>query len=378
MREISVLLVGVGGYGEVYARAMLEEGSALGLCLAGVADPFAARCTRIAELSARAPVFASMEDFFAAGLSADLAVIATPIGFHAPMIYTALAHGCHVLCEKPLCADDAQAEEILSAARASGKLVSVGYQWAHCMGMNALKDDILAGVYGAPKRMRTLCLVPRDDKYFARSTGWAGRIRDAQGRLVNDSPVNNAVAHYLFNMLWLLGRKGEAYAPEHVEALLARANKIENFDTAALRVDCGGVPVFFYTTHAGQHRVGYRTLLEFARGCVTYDSSGDRADVIIGECADGSVRKYPALSAPEEMEKLRRIARAIRGECALCCSASASAAQTRVITMLQKNKVFVFPPDRTVRMETPARVYVPGLDETLVRAYDEACLPEVF
>jgi hypothetical protein len=51
-----------------------------------------------------------------------------------------------------------------------------------------------------------------------------------------DSPANNATAHFLHNMFYLLGATREtSAAPAVVQAELYRANAIENFDTAAIR-----------------------------------------------------------------------------------------------------------------------------------------------
>ena len=42
MKEIRVLLIGVGGYGMGYAREMLEHGAEKRASIAGVVDPYAA------------------------------------------------------------------------------------------------------------------------------------------------------------------------------------------------------------------------------------------------------------------------------------------------------------------------------------------------
>jgi predicted dehydrogenase len=47
----------------------------------------------------------------------DIAVIATPNDLHHPMVLAALESGCHVVCDKPLALDTAEAAEMLAAAR---------------------------------------------------------------------------------------------------------------------------------------------------------------------------------------------------------------------------------------------------------------------
>ena len=72
---ISVLVVGLGGYGEVYLSALLDEEGKRRSTMVGAVDPDPGRCTRLGELEARGvPLFSSMEEFYRGG-SSELAVI---------------------------------------------------------------------------------------------------------------------------------------------------------------------------------------------------------------------------------------------------------------------------------------------------------------
>src|SRR5690606_34582742 len=107
-----------------------------------------------------------------------------------------------------------------------------------------------SGAFGKPKRLRTIVLWPRSDRYYAR--GWAGKLRDQAGNLVMDSVANNATAHYIHNMFYVLGRAtDESARPARVTAELYRANRIENYDTAAMRVHTeDGVELLYFGSHA--------------------------------------------------------------------------------------------------------------------------------
>lgn len=86
MKEIRVLLIGVGGYGMGYAREMLEHGAEKRASIAGVVDPYAASSPVYQALKdANVRFYDSVEAFYAAD-SADLAVVSTPIQFHARQI----------------------------------------------------------------------------------------------------------------------------------------------------------------------------------------------------------------------------------------------------------------------------------------------------
>jgi predicted dehydrogenase len=56
------------------------------------------------------------------GAHIDVAIVATPILTHAPIVSRALAAGVHVLVEKPLCATSAEAKVLLEAQRRGARL----------------------------------------------------------------------------------------------------------------------------------------------------------------------------------------------------------------------------------------------------------------
>ena len=58
--------------------------------------------------------------------------ISTPPNTHFPLVMTALAHGCHVLCEKPFAMDAAEARLMLEAAERAGVVHALGneFRWA--------------------------------------------------------------------------------------------------------------------------------------------------------------------------------------------------------------------------------------------------------
>ena len=51
-------------------------------------------------------------------------------------------------------------------------------------------------------------LWPRDERYYSRN-GWAGVKRTNDGTWILDSPTNNACAHFLHNMFYVLGDRIE-------------------------------------------------------------------------------------------------------------------------------------------------------------------------
>jgi len=373
---VSIVLAGIGGMGGVYVAELLDRAREGTFRIVGAADPEPARCPRLEELKALGiPIVPALEDFYARA-EADLAVISSPIQFHASQTILALSHGSHVLCEKPLAATVREAEAMREARVRSGRWVAVGYQWSFSDAIQGLKKDILDGLLGKPKRMSCLYLWPRDEAYYARNS-WAGRIKDADGRWVLDSPANNAMAHDLHNMLYLLGEDTERSArPAEVKAELYRANRIENYDTAAARIKTDdGVAMLFLVSHAGRRDPGPVVSYDFDKATVL--AAGRGAD-IKALFHDGKVKNYGSPDA-EPMKKLWDSIGAARRGPAPVCGIEAASAQTLAVNAMQESAsgIVDFPSALLRAEDGPGgkRIWVECLDEVLERCYAESALP---
>jgi predicted dehydrogenase len=370
------MLVGIGGYGNVYVNAMLDHGAAHGAQVVAAVDPGPRDCKRLEELKARGvPLLSSLDEALKT-IPADLAVFSTPIALHAPQTCAALAAGAHVLCEKPLCGSLDDARAMRTARDLAGRQVAIGYQWSFNDGILSLKQDILAGRLGAPRRLKTLTLWPRPLSYYARSR-WAGRMRDDQGRAVMDSPFNNATAHYFHNMLFLLGdRIDRSLKPTTLRAELYRANAIENYDTAVLRTGIpGGVDVFMATAHPVNQHIGPLCRFEFEQAVVTY--GGEEGNRFLARFTNGEVRDY---GTPEMMDnKLWTTIACMRSGAPVPCGIETALSHTVCMVGAQQSSAITPFPEGLIRRESRPEndtlVYVEGLGETLQACYDQSALP---
>ena len=84
----------------------------------------------------------------------DGVTIATPNAFHAEQALVAFRHNKHVLCEKPLALNVAQAETMFTAANASGKLHQVAFTFRYGYAVRDLRRRIRAGDIGQPYYLR--------------------------------------------------------------------------------------------------------------------------------------------------------------------------------------------------------------------------------
>jgi predicted dehydrogenase len=287
----SVLLVGIGGYGNIYLEELLRGCAEGRIELSGTVDPMPSGCRYLKELGdLQVPHFRDIGEFIKHE-HADLAIISTPIHFHDEHTCQALAAGMSVLCEKPLAPTVRQALRMKTAESQSAGFVAIGYQWSFADPILALKRDLMEGRLGRPLRLRTLICWPRPESYFSRNN-WAGRIGLPGNVPVLDSPANNAMAHYLHNMFFLLGTSLQSSAGlDEVCAELYRANNIENYDTVALRcrID-GGIPALFYATHAVAVNQGPILEYEFENGVVRLNA--EQGNHLCITRRDGSVHDY--------------------------------------------------------------------------------------
>lgn len=378
MSKISALLIGIGGFGKFYIDECFDGESKNLIDIVGIVEPYPEACPRIEEIKQRKiPIFATIDEFYQKE-NAELAAIATPIGLHTEQIIKCLEHGSHVLCEKPLCADEADIQKIADAEKRTGKMLAVGYQWSTSKAVLDAKRDILNGTYGKPVLLKTLTLWPRDEKYFRRGTGWAGKIYSPDGKPIYDSIANNACAHYLHNMFFMLGKTNEtSLAPDSVNAELLRANTIENFDTAVIRCKFGEASALFIASHTTRELVNPVFSYEFENGKLLLVSNDENApeenkmpgfdnSEIVGFVNDGRVIRYGVPDNGGNCRKLALFARRIMGEKIDICGTDGAAVHTRVINLIQKN----FKIKNACKTEvTDGLTVVPELGKALLKLY---------
>jgi predicted dehydrogenase len=373
---VSVVLVGIGGMGAVYLQALLENAGRVSFNLVGTVDPNPERCPHLDQLLVlKIPVFKSLGDFYA-NQEADLAIVSSPIHFHCDQTCLALEHGSRVLCEKPPAATVQEVRRMIEAQDKAKKQVAVGYQWSFSEAIQKLKNDVIEGALGRPRRLRCLYLWPRDEAYYHRND-WAGKKQDAGGRWILDSPANNAMAHDLHNMFYVLGRtRATSAAPARVEAELYRANPIENFDTIALRCQTeDGAEILFFASHAADRDTGPVFSYEFDEG--TASVSG-RDSAIRADFRNGESSIY-GLPDAEPLKKLWDVIGSLGTGRPPACGLRAALSQTLCLNGAQDSmpRIQDFPQSLLKIEGEPGKrtVAVSGLTEALTQCYETSLLP---
>lgn len=376
---VTVALVGIAGYGTHFVETVLDHSEGLNIkCVAAIARR-PQRCERLDELkSAGAAVYSSMEEFYAES-AADLVVISSPIHLHRRQTCLALENGSNVLCEKPVAATIQEAREMSTAEERSGKFVAIGYQWSFARAIQALKSDIMDGTLGNPKRLKTMLLWPRDEVYYSRND-WAAKRKTPEGDWVLDSPINNATAHYLHNMFYVLGSTRETSAiPVDVVAEMYRANDIENFDTGILRCHTdSGIEMLFYSTHAASTRIGPVAHYEFENADVHYDGNAEGDPQFIATFRDGTVKEYGS-PITDDRKKFPDSVESVRTGAPVACGIQAASSQTLCLNGTQDSvpEVMDFPREIVRADGEPGsrQIWVDGLEEIFTECYDRWILP---
>lgn len=117
--------------------------------LAGACEPDAARRDLMAKRFAIARVFPDA-DTLLRETRPDFAIVGTPPDSHRAIALLAMAHGAHVLCEKPFVTTSAEADEIVAAAGRARRLVAVNNQYRYMAFYRETGERLARGEFGAP------------------------------------------------------------------------------------------------------------------------------------------------------------------------------------------------------------------------------------
>ncbi len=136
MTSFRVALVGLGNAGFTLHLPALE--GMTGVQVVGAVDPDAGHRARAAERF-KVPVFDDFETMLASA-APEVVIIATPPDTHASYALRSLAAGAHVLCEKPFVSSLEEADQIIAAATAAGRMVALNHEFREMPIFRALRD----------------------------------------------------------------------------------------------------------------------------------------------------------------------------------------------------------------------------------------------
>ncbi|MGB6742424.1 MAG: Gfo/Idh/MocA family oxidoreductase [Terracidiphilus sp.] len=153
----------------------------------------------------------------------DAVYIALPVAMHADAAIAALRAGKHVLCEKPMAMNDAEAGRMVAEAEASGRVFGVSYYRRLYPKLLRAKRLIAEGAIGQPVLVEANCHSWLPDQ----ERGWL-----CDPALAGGGPLYDIASHRIDAMNFLFGK------PEQACGMMSNAVhdiKVEDSATALIR-----------------------------------------------------------------------------------------------------------------------------------------------
>ena len=134
--------------------------------------------------------------------SIDVVHICTPNRSHSFITVDALEAGKHVMCEKPMAINSAEAKKMIDAAKKTGKKLTIGYQSRQRADSQYLKQEAENGTFG--------------DIYYAKATAIRRRGVPTRGVFLDEyeqggGPLIDIGTHALDLTLWVMNN----YKPKY-------------------------------------------------------------------------------------------------------------------------------------------------------------------
>ena len=207
---LQVGLIGYGLAGSAFHAPLVEAVPGLSLTSIVTSDPERSAQARSAYPHVR--ILPSADDLFAAADAHDLAVIAAPNRHHVPLALRAVDVGLHLVVDKPLAANVADAQRLADAAEARGVVASVFHNRRWDGDFLTLRRLVSEGSLGDLVRLES-----RFDRWRPETdrSKWreGGGPEDAGGVLFDIGP------HLIDQVLELLGPARSVYAEVRTGAI---------------------------------------------------------------------------------------------------------------------------------------------------------------
>lgn len=143
-RNQHIQRMGIIGTGRIAERFIPEAKLVSGISTESVYNPHEESASRFAEKWG-INAYSDLEAFYA---GVDMVYIASPHETHYEYIKSALERGKHVLCEKPLTLQGAQAKELYQRAKDNRLVLFEGIKTAYCPGFSKLLGIACSGAIG--------------------------------------------------------------------------------------------------------------------------------------------------------------------------------------------------------------------------------------
>ncbi len=218
MDEIRVAIVGCGRQGERHSRYFAGMGE--GVRVVATADADVARAKKLADVHG-CQWYTDYRDVLARD-DVNAVVDVLPHALLARFVVEAAAVGKHVLCEKPLGVNAAEAEEAVRACEQAGVTLMVGAQHRYRAVVRGLREIVASGEIGR------VYLLEEARKTRGFDPGYPSWYRSKE--MTGGGQLQNSTSHSLDQIRFVMGMEIAG-----VSAMVGRyVHAIEGEDSAAL------------------------------------------------------------------------------------------------------------------------------------------------
>ena len=180
-------------------------------------------------------------------------IIATPNVTHAPIALAAIAHGKHVLCEKPIAMSAAEARSMAAAADKAGVRHMTAYTYRFVPAMRYLAHLVKRGDLGVPYHFRSCRL----QDWGARDIGWR-----QEKKLAGSGELGDMLSHRVDFAHLLYGDFNRIVAgmKRFIDDRHGHASDLEDWVTIMADFDNGATGVLESSKLATGHNESWRSL----------------------------------------------------------------------------------------------------------------------
>jgi predicted dehydrogenase len=234
-------LIGCGRIAQRHASIMQQHG-----VLAAVCDIDKSKADELATQYGAEAFYdaAEMLQFWQGEL--DVVAVCSPNGLHTFHSISAMRHGAHVLCEKPMAIKATDAEAMLEAARSTGRHLVVVKQNRYNPPVVAVKQMLDSQQLGRILSVQCNCFWNRPAAYYLNT--WKGTLDLDGGALYTQ------FSHFIDILVWMFGR----FEPIAAVATNALHQGVIDTDDSGIvmgRFGSGALLNLNYTVNAFDHNM---------------------------------------------------------------------------------------------------------------------------
>jgi predicted dehydrogenase len=273
MAGLGVGLIGTGYMGKCHALAWNAVAPVFGDVEPPRLAVLAEATAELAERRAREFGFARATGDWrslVADPEVDVVSITAPNEFHPEMAIAALEAGKHVWCEKPMAVALSDAERMLAAARASGRVAVLGYNYIQNPMVGLMRRILDEGQIGAVNHVR----IEMDEDYMADAEApftWKSDARSGHG-VLDDFGVHplSLIAVLLGRVRRVVGQAAKPYPDRPAEGG-RRAVETDDIASALIELESGASGLIALNRSAWGRKGRIAVQIFGSRGTLVYD-----------------------------------------------------------------------------------------------------------